>query len=138
MIHYELTGKNGYSKILKKYGNFYSGNMTAFANFGSLLFIGGTNYLVKVINVQKRFAYDFRIVTPVEMIESLTICLVNGESNELPSKVFLVVVGSESTISKNKTNVFDITEFCLQESSGNFKNIWENKIKEEELKIKIF
>jgi hypothetical protein len=98
-------GKIDEKKIQAKYSGLGIGEVRCLTRFGNLLFAGGNDHKVCVINTADKEVLPEIIETAIKNIYSLQICQVS------PSETYLAIIGTDSSYSSGKTDIFDISKF---------------------------
>jgi hypothetical protein len=116
IFQYVLGPGNGW-KVQAKYSGLGIGWVRCLSRFGNLLFAGGNDSQVCVINTADKEVLPIIIETAIEYIYFLQICVLT------PSKTYLTVTGEFPSYSNNKTDLFDIRKF---QQSSSVKKIFSN------------
>jgi hypothetical protein len=104
IFQYVLAPGNAW-KVQAKYSGLDIGNVNCLSLFGNLLFAGGGQSKVCVINTADKKLLPNRIETAIKYIFSLQICVVSQ------LETYLTVTGFNPSYSDKKTDLFDISKF---------------------------
>ena len=94
-------------KVIKEYTNLGIGKIFTAKRIKNLCFLGGNNFLIRVIDVFSRSLILGPFKTSIGDILSIQICPVTTESH----KIFLGITGRFLDFSNDKTDLFEITKF---------------------------
>jgi hypothetical protein len=106
IFQYVLGPTNGW-KVQAKYSDL--GTILCLSLFGNLLFAGGADSKVFIINIADKKVLPMEIKTAIQEIYSLKTCVISS------SEIFLTVTGEGISYCDGKTDLFDISK--LQEIS---------------------
>jgi hypothetical protein len=104
IIQYVLGPADGW-KVQAKYSDLGIGFTQCLLRFGNLLFAGGRESKLCVINTADKKVLPIQIETAIKDICSLQIHKVS------PSEFYLTVTGGEPSYSENKTDLFNVSNF---------------------------
>lgn len=88
--------------IEKEYGNVQVGNIMSSTIFGNLAVVGGNKNKIRLVDLEKKEFVESPIETAIELIYSPQLCLDSRS-------VILTIGGLTPNYSKNKTDLFDVT-----------------------------
>lgn len=97
---YQMT--DGYWSIEKEYGYIQVGKIMSSTIFGNLAVIGGNKNKIRLIDLKKKEFVEKPIETAIELVYSPHLCLDSRS-------VILTVGGLTPNYSKNKSDLFDVT-----------------------------
>jgi hypothetical protein len=104
ILQYACGPANGW-KIQVKYSGLQIESVYCLSLFGNLLFAGGNDYKVCIINTADKKVHPMIFNTAIKSIRSLQICVVS------PSETYLTVTGRLPSYSDNKTDLYNVSEF---------------------------
>ena len=102
LVQYHLDLENKKSNQIKNYGDLGIESITSSFLFNGFVFIGAQEYYVKVLNLSQRKILPGEILTGVEMISSLQVCVVDN------FRIFLAVVGSDYDYSSTESDLYEV------------------------------
>ena len=104
IIQYDLNPGRSNLRILKEYKDFEKFHFNVGLDFGFLLALGGEDSKVRFVDLRKRCALKEVIKTSVKFIYTMEFCRMDI------NKVYLCVSGQYYDYSKEKTDIFDVSE----------------------------
>jgi WD40 repeat protein len=110
VIQYKKN-ENGKWKIAKKFNNLGIGCVNSSLTIQNLLILGGVNFKIRIVDLEKGELLGKVFETAMEHINSMQI--VNQEE-----KVLLKIIGVHPDYSNDKSDVYDFTQFLKKYGKG--------------------
>ena len=106
---FDFQGKFG--RVIKQYTNLGLGEVFSSFALGDLILLGGDYGRFGFIHKKSKQVLKKKFQVAPEYINSIQLCLVQGNQNQKPSqiKALLAVSGSEHDYASFQTDVFDFT-----------------------------
>jgi hypothetical protein len=104
IFQYVLGPGNAW-KVQAKYSALGIGEVRCLSRFGNLLFAGGNDFDVCVINTSDKEVLPMTLKTAIQYTYSLQVCAVS------PSETYLTVTGADPSYSDPRTDLFDVSKF---------------------------
>ena len=109
LFRHKVDAQNKTCPIVKDYGNLGIGSITSSDQFLHLVFFGGNRGKIRVFDVSTDKLLSGYIETSIRYIYSLQVCVKSHE------QIHLAVSGAYPDYSEDKTDLFDLTDFLLND-----------------------